>query len=229
VNLRYPFFRFCACGASFLLVGSLASQIAAAQSKHKPDAKTDLSGVWSPEPVLSIRPKATALLLRREAAPVKPDPDSRCTLPGVPRIDFEKPFKILQSPDEVVILYEDYTTYRQIFTDGRALPEDPQPSWLGYSVGKWDGDTLVVDSTGFNDESWLDSSGTTHSEALHVTERFRRRDAQHLDIEVTIDDPKTFSHSFTVTEHARLLPDTDLTEWICLEEHGINVRLGAER
>ena len=207
----------------------IATFVAAAQVKRTPDGKPDLSGMWAPEPVFSIHAKATALLLNREATPVQSDPDLRCTLPGVPRIDFEKPFKILQHPDEVVILYQDYTTYRQIFTDGRALPEDPQPTGLGYSVGKWEGDTLVVESAGFNDESWLDSAGTTHSEALHVTERFHRRDAKRMDIAVTIDDPKTFSHPFTVEEHARLLPAGELTEWICLEERGIQVRLGAER
>jgi hypothetical protein len=206
----------------------LVAAIAAAQGKHKPDAKPDISGVWSPEAMLSMRPKADALLLNRKATEAQRDPDMNCTYPGVPRIDFEKAFKIMQSPDEVVILYQDYTTYRQIFTDGRTLPQDPQPAWMGYSVGKWDGDTLVVDSAGFNDESWLDTLGTPHSEALHVTERFHRRDAGHLDIQVTIDDPKTFSHSFTVNEHARLERKGELTESICLEERGIQVRLGGQ-
>ena len=207
----------------------LAAQCLSAQVKRTPDGKPDLSGVWAPEPVLSIRAKATALLLNHDPVKLTRDPDANCTLPGVPRIDFEKPFKILQSPDETVILYQDYTTFRQIFTDGRSLPKDPDPSWLGYSIGKWDGDTLVVDSAGFNAESWLDSSGITHSEALHVTERFHRRDAKRLDIQVTIDDPKTFSHPFTVDEHARLAPSGELTESICLEERGIHVQLGAER
>jgi hypothetical protein len=135
----------------------------------------------------------------------------------VPRIDSEKPFKILQSPDEVVILYQDYTAFRQIFTDGRALPKDPQPAWLGYSVGKWEGDTLVVETAGFNDLTWLDNAGTPHSESLHVTERFHRRDGQHLDIQITIYDPKTFSKPFTVTEHAKQSANSELTESICLE------------
>lgn len=199
----------------------LTTFLASAQVKRTPDGKPDLSGIWKPEPVFSIRAKATALMLNHDATPVKADPDAKCTLPGVPRIDFEKPFKVMQDPDEVVILYQDYTTYRQIFTDGRALPQDPQPTWLGYSVGKWDGDTLVVDSAGFNNESWLDGDGTTHSEALHLTERFHRRDEKRLDIEITIDDPKTFSHPFTVSEHARLDPKEHLTESICLEERGL--------
>jgi hypothetical protein len=201
---------------TFILAVMVASLLAprAAMAQGKPD----LSGVWSPDEVLSIRAKANALLLNRKPTESKRDPDANCTLSGVPRLDLgPKPFKILQSPDEVVILYQDFTTFRQVFTDGRPLPQDPQAAWLGYSVGKWDGDTLVVDTIGFNDLTWLDNAGTPHSEALHVTERFHRRDAGHLDIQITIDDPKTFSHPFTVTEHARLSPNAELTEFICLE------------
>lgn len=182
------------------------------------DRKADISGVWLPEEVLSIAPRANALLLNRQASERKQDPDSNCTLSGVPRIETgQTPFKILQAADEVVILYQAFTTFRQVFTDGRPLPQDPQPSWLGYSVGKWDGDTLVVETVGFNDLTWLDNAGTPHSDSLHVTERFHRRDPKRLDIQITIDDPKTFSKPLTVTQHARLLPSTDLTEFICLE------------
>jgi hypothetical protein len=196
-----------------LLAVAMLSSVALAQ-----DHKSDLSGVWTPDEVLSIRSKAAALLLNRRPLEQKRDPDANCTLSGVPRLDLgPKPFKILQSPDEVVILYQDYTAFRQVFTDGRSLPKDPQPSWLGYSVGKWDGDTLVIDTVGFNDLTWLDNAGTPHSDALHVTERFHRRDAGHLDIQITIDDPKTFSKPFTVTAHARRSEGTELTESICLE------------
>ncbi len=172
------------------------------------DGKPDLSGVWSPDNLsyltylgadgtpMPMRPWANAVLLHRQATKGKEDPDANCTLPGVPRIDsVPNPFKILQSPDEVVILYEAFTTFRQVFLDGRALPEDPQPAWMGYSVGKWDGDSLVVDTAGFNDGTWLDNAGTPHSEALHVTERFHRRDIGHLDIQITVDDPENFSAS----------------------------------
>jgi hypothetical protein len=180
-------------------------------------AAPDLSGVWEPEGLQSMHAAASALLLHPEAAK-GPDPDANCTLSGVPRLDLgPKPFKILQSPDEVVILYQAYTTFRQVFTDGRPLPEDPQPSWLGYSVGKWEGDTLVVETIGFNDTTWLDNAGTPHSDSLRVTERFHRRDKEHLDIQITINDPKTFRHPFTVTQHTRLAPALELTEFICLE------------
>ena len=195
-----------------ILALSLAPVVALAQVR-----KPDLSGVWEPDGLQSMHTAASALLLHPEAAK-GPDPDANCTLSGVPRLDLgPQPFKILQSPDEVVILYQAFTTFRQVFTDGRPLPEDPQPSWLGYSVGKWDGDTLVVDTVGFNDTTWLDNAGTPHSESLHVTERFHRRDKEHLDIQITIDDPKTFKHPFTVTQQASLAPSLELTEFICLE------------
>jgi hypothetical protein len=192
---------------------SLATEALLAQGR-----KADLSGVWEPEGLQSIHATAGALLLHPEVSKGKQDPDANCTLSGIPRLDLgPKPFKILQSADEVVILYQAFTAFRQVFTDGRGLPEDPQPAWLGYSVGKWDGDTLVVETAGFNDTTWLDNAGTPHSDSLHVTERFHRRDKEHLDIQITIDDPKTFRHPFTVTQHARLLPATELTEFICLE------------
>jgi hypothetical protein len=192
----------------------LGSPLAVVAQDHKPD----LSGVWKPDEVLSIRARANGLLLNRQATESKRDPDANCTLSGVPRIGLgPQPFKILQSSDEVVILYEAFTTFRQVFTDGRPLPKDPQPSWLGYSVGRWDKDTLMVETAGFNDVTWLDNAGTPHSESLHVTERFHRRDSEHLDIQITIDDPKTFSQPFTVTQHARLSPGAELTESICLE------------
>jgi hypothetical protein len=207
LQMKTRFFRFLAGGALLAWPVAVLGQV-----------KPDLSGLWSPDEVLSIAPRANALMLNRKPAELKRDPDANCTLSGLPRIELgPKPFKILQSADEVVILYQDYTAFRQVFTDGRALPVDPQPSWLGYSVGKWDGDTLVVETIGFNDLTWLDNGGTPHSEALHVTERFHRRDKERLDLQITIDDPKTFSKPFTVTEHARLLPAAELTEMICLE------------
>ena len=117
-----------------------------------------------------------------------------------------------------VILFEAYNHYRQVFTDGRPLPVDPQPAWLGYSVGKWDGNTLVVDTNGLNDQTWLDDGGYPHSEALKVTERFTRRDFGHLDIQITIDDPEAYTRPWTVTIPKELMPDTELIEWMCENE-----------
>src|SRR5206468_3579481 len=117
------------------------------------------------------------------------------------------------------IVYEAFTLWRQIFLDGRELGEDFTPSWLGYSTGKWEGDTLVVDTKGFNGKTWLDQAGKPTTDALHVIERFRRKDFGHMDIEITIDDPKAYAKPWTVTEHAQLLPDTELMEFICNENN----------
>ena len=115
------------------------------------------------------------------------------------------------------MLYEQDTSFRQVFVDGRKQPGDPQPSWLGYSVGKWDGDSLVIETAGFNDRSWLDAFGHPHSDAMHVTERFHRRDFGHMEVEITVDDPKTYTKPFTIKVNQRLLPDTELLESFCLE------------
>src|SRR5208337_179476 len=136
-----------------------------------------------------MRPE-TAEKFRRHAA--GGDPLGLCLPLGIP-ITFlvSEPNKIVQSPRMMVILYESDGTHRQIYTDGRALPKEvAQPSWLGYSAGKWAGETLVVESTGFNDKTWLDLIGHPHSEALRITERYHRRDFGHLDVEMTFDDPK---------------------------------------
>ena len=120
-------------------------------------------------------------------------------------------------PGEVAILYEVETTFRQVFTDGRKLPVDPSPSWMGYSVGRWEGDTLVVDTIGFNDRSWLDGRGHAHSEELRVEERFQRRDFGHMDVGITLTDPKMLTKPVSFTFMVELLPDTDLLEHYCLE------------
>ncbi len=127
--------------------------------------------------------------------------------------------KIVQSPKLTVIMYESDGTHRQIYTDGRALPKEiVQPAWLGYSAGKWERDTLVVDSAGFNDKTWLDVSGHPHSEALHLTERYHRRDFGHIDVEATFDDPQMYTQPFTIKYTYNLLPDSDVFENICENE-----------
>src|SRR5215831_9749044 len=126
--------------------------------------------------------------------------------------------KIIQTPTLIVILNPDLT-YRQIFMDGRALETDPNPSWMGYSVGRWEGDTLVVESFGFNDRTWLDRDGHPHSEALRITERYRRRDFGHMEIEMTLNDPQVYARPWTVSLSAELMPDTELLEAVCNESH----------
>ena len=214
--------------------------------RRTPDGKPDLSGIWESEsdPTgvaggiegivaprymidltkdlkredVPFQPWAAAVYKERGARSFKDNPMLQCLPAGVPRLDaYTHPYKIVQTPGLVVILYESMTLFRQIFMDGRELPKEPQPTWLGYSIGRWDGDTLVVHSAGFNDKTWLDGSGHPHSQAMHLVERFRRRDVGHMDIEITIDDPKAYTKPLTYTQSQRLLPDTDLIEYICNE------------
>ncbi|HTM12705.1 MAG TPA: hypothetical protein VL127_07325 [Bryobacteraceae bacterium] len=165
-----------------------------------------------------IRPQAAALFQLHARRFGKDSPGSHCLPMGVPNTELiAVPFKIIQTPGVIAMLLEVDNSHRQIYTDGRPLPVDPQPSWQGYSVGKWEGDTLVVDSAGFNDKSWLDAMGHIHSEALRVQERYRRRDFGHMELQVTIDDPKTFTKPFTFKVNQLLIPDSDILETICTE------------
>jgi hypothetical protein len=127
-------------------------------------------------------------------------------------------FKIVQTPDETIILFEEFNHFRQIFTDGRSLPVEPQPAWWGYSIGRWDGTSFVVTTSGFNDRSWLDDTGHPHGEALKTTERFRRIDFGHMEMQVTVQDPEMYLAPFTATVRFDLQPDTELLENICENE-----------
>jgi hypothetical protein len=157
-------------------------------------------------------------ILRRNTQPGVIPAGIRCLPDGVPHADLlPEPFKIIQIPRQMVFLYEVETIFRQIYTDGRKLPDDPSPTWLGYSIGRWDGDTFIIDTKGFNNLSWLDARGHGHSEEMRVEERFRRRDYGHLDVTVTLTDPKVFTKPVTINFVAQLLPDTDVFEHICIE------------
>ena len=137
------------------------------------------------------------------------------------RAEMPHPFKIVQTPSLVVLLYEtsENSTFRQVFLDGRPLPRDPDPTWLGYSIGHWEGRTLVVETSGFNGRSLLDvGPGHPQSEEGHVTERFTRLDFGHLEIDIQIDDPKAYIKSWSVKVPAHLLPDSDLIESYCENE-----------
>jgi len=141
-----------------------------------------------------------------------------CLPDGVPHADLlPEPFKIIQTPGVIVMLYEVETTFRQIFTDGRKQLTDPSRTWMGYSVGKWEGDTLVVDTVGFNGLGWLDARGHGNSEDLRVEERFHRRDFGHMELTITLTDPKTFTKPIKFSVVEELLPDTDLLEHYCIE------------
>src|SRR5713226_2997165 len=184
------------------------------------DGKPDLSGLYDIDSGrlfqdiaadirlqdFPIQPWAAALARQREQDMRKGDPYSHCLPPVVPRINSgNRPFKILQLPGLVVILYETGYLFRQIFTDGRPLPKDPQPAWLGYSVGKWEADTFVVDTIGFNGKTWLDQMGHPQTETTHLTERFQRRDFGHMDLQITIDDAKAYTKTWTVRQDQRLV------------------------
>ena len=166
-----------------------------------------------------LLPQAAADLQKRLPYFGRDFPVTRCLPAGVPTGDLTpEPFKLIQTPGVVALLYELDNSFRQIFTDGRKLPDDPSPSWLGYSVGKWEGDSLVVETIGLNDKTWLDAMGHTHSDALRVTERFHRRDFGRMEVEVRLDDPKTFTKPVTIRFNERLVPDTELIETICIED-----------
>jgi hypothetical protein len=196
------------------------------------DGKPDLSGLWvlnaGPGHLANIaadlkpgdvQPRAESLYKQHLGDLGRDDPWTAQCLPAGPRVILSGgggPARILQTPTIVAILYEDLT-YRQIFLDGRELPNDPNPSWMGYSIGHWEGDTLVVESTGFNDRSWLDMGGHPHTESLRITERFRRTSFGHIDLQVTFDDPKAYNRPWSISFGVNLAPDTEMLESVCAE------------
>jgi hypothetical protein len=177
-----------------------------------------LSIGWSLKNGLPYQPWATDLVKKRRAENSKDDPQSRCLPRGALRIYTDGLFKkILQLPGQLAILSERNASYRQIFTDGRPLPDDPDPSWNGYSTGKWEGDTLVVRTTGFRDDMWLDAGGSPLTSAAKVTEKFRRPSYGKLEIEITVDDPKAYTAPWTIHLNQPIVLDTELLDYICLE------------
>ena len=168
--------------------------------------------------------------LKHNAQLTTPSPIVNCLPDGMPHGNtLPQPFKMIHSTGVIVFLYEVGTTFRQIHMDGRKLPVDPSPTWQGYSVGRWEGDALVVETVGFNDRSWLDVRGTPHSEEMRVEERFRRRDYGHLEMTVTITDPKTFTRPIAFSMVLDLMPDTELLEHYCQENEkdDAHIRAGA--
>ena len=167
---------------------------------------------------LPYQPWAAALVRQRTSDFSKDDPHAHCLPSNPPRIwTLPHRQKIVQTPNLVVVLNEFDANYRQIFTDGRGLPVDPQPSWNGYSTATWSGDTLVVETIGLRGDLWLDLSGSPISESARMIERMRRPDFGHLDIDVTVDDPKTYTMPWTATLHESLQVDIELIDEICLE------------
>jgi len=194
------------------------------------DGKPDLTGIWqadSPRWNENLAPEGTDAPMLPAAAELYKHrvetlgwnrPMTYCMPHGVPDAMTVAglPFKILQMPGVTVVLFEEFHMYRQIHTDGRKLPVNPEPAWYGYSIGRWEGDTLVAETAGYREGSWLDNSGHPHSDALRTTERFRRVNFGHLEVDVTIDDPKTYSRQWTSDKmRFTLQPDTELLEHFC--------------
>ena len=192
----------------------------------------DLSGIWLASravfnlsqalkrgETISFTAEGKRLFDERRATESKDDPSARCLPTGLPmRALLRTPFKILQVPGATVILYESRTTFRQILTDGRPLPKEVDwPAWQGFSVGRWEGETFVVESAGFNGRAWLDQAGYPATTALRLTERFRRRDFGHMDLEMTIDDPPMYTKPWTIAAELVFQADTELLEFICEE------------
>jgi hypothetical protein len=170
---------------------------------------------------LPMQPWAAELRKQRLAEHSKDHPDAHC-LPLNPILlhAHNQPRKIIQTPNLIVMIYEANDGLRQIFMDGRPLPNnEPDPWWYGYSIGHWEGETLVVQTTGFREPGWIDEEGTPITSAARVTERFRRLNYGTLEIEITVDDPKTFTRPWSYKLHQRLMPDTELIEFVCLENN----------
>jgi hypothetical protein len=177
---------------------------------------------------LPLQPWAAEMLAKRKAENSKDNPDAHCLPLGLMQLhEHPQPRKIAQMPGLMVIMYEAQAGLRQIFTDGRPLPPaDVQPWWYGYSVGHWEGnDTLVVETTGFRDDVWLDVNGSPLTNSGKLTEKFRRPNFGTLEIDVTVEDPKVYTKPFTVRVNQRLMPDTDLIEFICGENEKSDAHL----
>jgi len=179
---------------------------------------------------LPFQPWAAAIAKQRAADDGRDDPHVRC-LPDNPPRHWGLPHlnKIVHTPKLLVVLYEVNAMYRQIFTDGRPFPEDPVPTWNGYSVGAWEGDTLVVRTQGFRDDLWIDTGGSPMSDVAKMTERIRRPNFGTLDIELTIDDPKNYTKPFTVNLSQHFEMDTELADEFCLENEKSYERMQRSR
>jgi hypothetical protein len=194
----------------------------AAPAPRTPDGKPELTGLWAvPTPRTDfesgeVQPWVQALVRARAEDFYKDSPAYHCLPLGPQHSSAGGLRRILQTSSVIAILNEDLT-YRQIFVDGRALEADPSPSWMGYSVGRWEGDTLVVDSIGFNDRTWFNGAGYPHSEDLRMTERFRRPDFGHLEIEVKLEDKALYSRPWSFRLTAQFSADTEMADQRCDE------------
>jgi hypothetical protein len=217
----------------------------AAPAPRTADGKPDLSGIWQAGragpagqygydydvtqtlPADGLTPWARGVRQQRVQDFRKDSPLAHCLPVSVPFLNFRGLSRIVQTPELIVVLHESPNSpHRTIFLDGRQLPKDSSPTWLGYSVGRWEGDTLVVTSVGFNDEGWLDVGGNPQTESLRLTERFRRPDFGHLELETTFEDPKTFTKPFSLRMTKNYVADTEIMEDVCENERDSGHLLG---
>jgi hypothetical protein len=195
-----------------LVFAALALAGAVVQAQPHPDLGSD--GIWLPRHIASVAPGKVA------RASAQPDPAARCLPPGVPRIMLQaRPFQIVEAPNRILFLFEGGAhVWRQIWMDGRAHAKDPNPDWLGDSIGHWEGNTLVVDSVGFNDKTWLDDFGHSHTERLHVIETLTRTSPQTMKYDAVLDDPGANIQSWTTSSTFSFRPKGRLAEDICLDK-----------
>src|SRR5499427_347579 len=219
-----------ASSRGLLGAGQKSAAQKSAPAPRTADGHVDFSGIWSPDrnfiydlhdalnkgESLPLQPWAEKVARERLS---KDDPEAQCLPTGVPR-QAPYPWRVLQTATHMFFLFEgNIHSYRQIFLDGRKHPEDPDPTWYGHSVAKWEGDTLIVDSVGFNDRFWFDFAGHPHTEKLHVIERYRRPDVDHLEYEITIDDSGAYTRPFTLHGHSTYQHNDELMEYICNENN----------
>lgn len=211
-----------------------------APAPRTPDGKPDFSGLWNNDAgdrynnniaadlaVSDVAPWAHALFVKRQLEFGKDSMETQCLPLGpVYTTTRYREFRIVQTPTLIVFVFSD-GLHREIFMDGRALEEDPNPTWMGYSVGHWEGDALVVESNGYNDRSWLDFGGHPHTEALRITERYTRRNVGFIDAQVTMTDPTVYAKPITVKIPVALQADTEMLEAVCENHHESRERMAA--
>jgi hypothetical protein len=187
------------------------------------DGKPDLTGVWYAQRTVDpgkpeMLPSAEKLFQERVANNAKDAPGAHCLTRGITAAGALFPYELVQTPARLVMIFEDdIPSHRTVYLDGRKHPQDPNPDWMGHSIGHWEGDTLVVDTIGFNDKSWLDAQGHPHTEKLHVIERIRRPDLGHLEIEFTLDDPGAYAKPWNIRRVADLDTTDEIGEYVCTE------------
>jgi hypothetical protein len=211
-------------GEIFFLFAREGHQPPSGPTPRTADGRPDLSGVWLPgadlEPEIPPYQPWAAAVARERGGNVSDDPRAHCLPTGVVRQSGLDLVKFVHTPRLLVVLVEGSVPgVRQVFLDGRGHPPDVQPTWLGHSVGTWEGDTLVIDSVGFNDRGWLDITGRPQTERLHVIERYRRRDLGHLELEITVDDPGAYTRPWKVRRLLQLAPNEEIREYICNENN----------